>query len=122
MKRADGEYGQATVELALIMPVLLLLVLSIVQVAVVARDQVLVVHAARAGARAAAVEPVRAVAVDATMASAPLDATRIRVELEVRGPWVTVTVVYRSATAVPLVGGLIDDVEVRATATFRLEQ
>jgi Flp pilus assembly protein TadG len=44
--------GQATVELALVLPLVAMLTLAIVQVALVARDQNLVTHAAREAARA----------------------------------------------------------------------
>ena len=47
--------GQATVELALALPLVCLLLLAVLQVAVVARDRLAVEHAARAAARAAAV-------------------------------------------------------------------
>ena len=49
--------GQSTVEVALLLPFVALLLLAVVQVGLVARDQVLVVHAAREAARAAAVDP-----------------------------------------------------------------
>jgi Flp pilus assembly protein TadG len=42
-----GEDGQATVELALVLPLVAVLLLALVQAAVVARDQILVAHAAR---------------------------------------------------------------------------
>ena len=48
--------GQATVELALGLPLVLLGVLLVVQVGLVVADQVRVVHAAREGVRAAAVD------------------------------------------------------------------
>ncbi|MGA1052784.1 MAG: TadE family protein, partial [Ilumatobacteraceae bacterium] len=50
-----GDRGQATVEFALVLPVAALLVLGIVQVVAVARDQLTVEYAAREAARAAAV-------------------------------------------------------------------
>ena len=50
------ERGQATVELALGLPVVLLGVLLVVQVGLVVADQVRVVHAAREGVRVAAVD------------------------------------------------------------------
>ena len=52
-----GERGQATVEFALLLPVLVLALLAVLQVAFVVRDQVAVVHAAREAARAASVDP-----------------------------------------------------------------
>jgi len=53
--RAAGERGQASVELALVLPVLILFLLGLVQTALVARDQVLLQDAARAAAREASV-------------------------------------------------------------------
>ena len=70
----DGERGQAALEFALCLPILALLLLALVQVGLVVCDQVAVVHAAREGARAAAVTgpaqaarwpPARAVRLDA---------------------------------------------------------
>ena len=56
-RRCQREGGQATVEVALLLPLLALLLLAVVQVGLVVRDQVLVTHAAREAARAAAVDP-----------------------------------------------------------------
>ena len=55
-RRWGGEGGQSTVELVLLIPVVVLALLLVLQVALVARAQVLVVDAAREGARAAAVD------------------------------------------------------------------
>ena len=49
--------GQATVEIAMLLPVLVTTLLLVVQVGLLARDRVLTVHAARTAARAAADEP-----------------------------------------------------------------
>ena len=54
-RRREG--GQATVEVALLLPLLATMLLAVVQVGLVVRDQVLVTHAAREAARAAAVDP-----------------------------------------------------------------
>ena len=116
-----GQGGQATVELALALPVVVLALLLVVQVALVARAQVLVVHAAREGARAASVgEP----AAPAARATPGLDPGRLAVHQGgggAAGALVTVSVAYRAATEVPLVGGLLGDVTVRATVTMRVE-
>ena len=116
--------GQSTVELALGLPFVVVMLLGVVQVGLVARDQILVVHAAREAARVSAVEPgdggPRAAAVDASV----LDPSRLQVDVGPRGEAgsrVAVTVRYRCPTVVPLVGSLIDDVELRATATMRVE-
>ena len=53
--RAGADRGQSTVEFALVLPLVVMVLLLVVQVGLVVRDQVLVVHAAREAARAAAV-------------------------------------------------------------------
>ena len=108
------ERGQATVELALALPVVVLAVLLVVQVAVVAVAQVRVEHAAREAARSAAVGADPA-------GTGGLDPARTDVDVVGDGPWVTAEVRYRVATDLPLVGHLAPDVEVVASATFRAE-
>ncbi|HUK61946.1 MAG TPA: TadE/TadG family type IV pilus assembly protein [Dongiaceae bacterium] len=58
-------------EFALVLPILLVVALAIVQVGLIARDQLLVVQAARAGAREAAVSPDPAAVRSAAAAAAP---------------------------------------------------
>ena len=116
--------GQATVELVLVLPLVVLLSLLVVQVALLARAQVLVTHAAREGARAAAVDPVPAAARAAAEAGAPLDPARLDVRFEgghASGDRVAVEVRYRVATDVALVGPLVPDLVIGAVATMRVE-
>jgi Flp pilus assembly protein TadG len=123
-RRGQGEGGQATVELALTIPFIGLLLLGIVQVGLVVRDQVLVVHAAREAARAAAVHSDAASAEAAALAGSGLSSGRLTVVRGERGPpgsTVSVTVRYRTPTAVPLVGALLGDVDLSATAAMRVE-
>ena len=56
-RRSEANSGQATVELALVMPLIIGLVLIILNVGLVVRDQLAVWHAASAGARAASISP-----------------------------------------------------------------
>ena len=57
MRRSDrGSVGSATVEFALVLPLVLVVVLALVQVGLLVRDRLLVEAAARAAARAAAVQ------------------------------------------------------------------
>lgn len=123
-RRGAGEAGQAAVELALVLPLLVVVALAAVQVALVARDQVLVLHAAREGAREAAVADDRGAVVRAAEGATGLDAGRLSVDPG--GPaaagTVTVEVTYRSPTEVPLVGALVGDVRLSATATMRSER
>lgn len=112
--------GQATVEFALALPLVAVLVLGIVQLVVVARDQLAVELAAREGARAAAVAAAPAPAASAAAGRA-VDLAPIEVSVSESDGRVTVTVRHRSATNVPLIGLAIGDVEVAATVTMRRE-
>lgn len=49
--RRNGERGSAIIEFALLLPILLLVLLAVVQVGVLASDQLVITQAARAGAR-----------------------------------------------------------------------
>ncbi|MBS1847721.1 MAG: pilus assembly protein [Actinobacteria bacterium] len=55
--RHRDERGQATVEFALVLPIVVMLALGVVQVARVTAFQVAVIDSARSAARAAAVDP-----------------------------------------------------------------
>ncbi len=115
-----GDAGQAAVELALLLPLVVVLLLGMLQVALVGRDQLAVELAAREAARAAAVSASPAAA--ATMAAnrvttlAPLG-----IDVAVGADTVTVTVTHRSVTRVAIIGHVIGDVDLRATATMALE-
>lgn len=119
-----GQRGQATVELALVLPVFTLLVLLLLQVALVVRAQVVVGHAAREGARVAAVDrrPGRPVA--AARATPGLERNRVRVAVDRRSAdgLVAVTVTYRARTDVPLVGRLVRDPTLTATVVMAVER
>lgn len=116
-----GQAGQATVELALALPVVVLVLLAVVQVALVARSQILVVDAARAGARAAAVRA--GAAAGAARRTPGLDAARVDVAESGAGPGgdVEVRVRYRAPTDVPLVGALVGEPTLTATVTMAVE-
>lgn len=120
----ERDEGQAAVELALVLPLLVILLLAVAQVTLVARDQVLVVHAARAGARQAAVDDgsdaVRQAAADAS----GLKSSRLRVETTAVGPvprLVRTRVRFVASTDVALIGPLLPDVTLEATAAMRSE-
>ena len=119
-----GQEGQAAVELALVLPLVALLLLAVVQAGLVVRDQVLVVHAAREAARAAAVDPSAGAPRQAALAAAPLDAGRLDLQVSRSGRSgdpVSVAVSYRSATFAPMIGPLLPDVVLRAKASMRRE-
>jgi hypothetical protein len=118
-RTSDG--GQATVEFALTLPLIAVLALLLVEGALVGRDQVAVVHAAREAVRAASVDP---------DPDAPAEAARrvlpgATVDAGVRPPPgrpVTVTVSYRSPTDLPLVGSFLPEPRLSARAVMRVER
>jgi hypothetical protein len=102
-----------------------LLALMLVQVTLVVRDQVLVIHAAREAAREAAVDADPEVAGRGARAGGALDPSRLDVEVSGRGAAgsrVTVAIRYASPTEVPLVGPLVGDVDLSGVATMRVER
>ncbi|HET8618513.1 MAG TPA: TadE family type IV pilus minor pilin [Acidimicrobiales bacterium] len=123
LRRTDR--GQATVELALLLPFVALLLLAFVQAIVVARDQLLVTHAAREAARAAAVDADPGAARRAAVAAGPLAGERLEVDVGERGApggRVRVEVRYAEPTHLPLVGRMVGDLTLRSDATMRVER
>ena len=124
MRREREDGGQASVELALVLPLVVILLLGVVQVGLLVRDQILVVHAAREGAREAAVNASGDAARGAALASSTLADSRLTVTTSGRGApgsRVRVEVAYRAPTAVPLLGAAVGDLTLRASATMRVE-
>ena len=125
-RRAGREDGSAVVELALLLPVVFLVLLAAVQVGLLARDQLVLTQAARAGAREAAVSLDEGQVRAAILAAAPgLDGGGIGLEVSREGGQgdpVQVTLAYEVAIAGPLAGWLLPgSVELRASATMRQE-
>ncbi len=124
MQGREDQDGQAAVELALVLPLLAILLLGMMQVALVVRDQVLLTHAAREAAREAAVEPSHEAARRAAEAGAPLEPGRLSVVMAATGSGETrvgVQLSYRSSTDLPLVGPLLPDVRLESRASMRKE-
>lgn len=114
--------GQATVELALLLPVVTLLLLAVVQIGLIARDRVLTVNAARAAARAVAVQPDPATARTAAgLALPPGRRFRVVLDGELRAGGLATVIVTTRAHPVPIVGRLLPAVEVRERLTVRVE-
>lgn len=123
--RRRSDDGQSTVELALGLPLVMAMLLLVIQVGLVARDQVLVAHAVREAVRAAAVDAHPDAAVAAAKAAGPLDPGRLDVAVGPRGgrgSRLTVGVSYRSPTNLPLVGDALPDVVLNSRATMRVEK
>lgn len=120
----ERDEGQAAVEVALVLPLLVVLLLAIVQVVVVARDQVLVVHAARAGAREAAVGADPAAVRRAVAEAGSLKVDRLVVDTNMVGPGQDVVITrvrFRAGTDVALVGPLLPDIVLEGTAAMPRE-
>ncbi|MGD9997264.1 MAG: TadE family type IV pilus minor pilin [Ilumatobacteraceae bacterium] len=117
-RRTGADRGQAVVELALALPLVCLLLLGVVQTAIVVRDQLLVQHAAREAARAASVSAAPSAAAERAVHAIAADAS---VSVSSSDDRVTVRVTLTSRTDVPLVGALMPDRVLTATATMARE-
>ena len=119
-----GQQGQAAVELALLLPLLLLMALFLAQTAVTARDQIMVIHSAREAARAVAVSNDASRARPAALAASRLDPRRLRVRVdEPAGTGnVSIRLDYRSAVRFPPLGALLDDLRLTGEAVMRAER
>lgn len=117
--------GQSTVELALCLPALAILMGLVVEVALVASDQARLWHAAREGARVAVVDPDESAVRDAVERSG-LEGIHLSIDPEsgyrVQGHPLEVELTYQTNGHVPIVGELFDDMELHSTATMRIEE
>lgn len=104
MRRGDRQSGQATVEFALIVPVIAIVFMAIAQVAVVAYTQLALAHLSREIARELAVDPSADVGPLATERSLlRLDDLRIETQMipaESGGRAMVVVVVSHDVTAI----------------------
>jgi Flp pilus assembly protein TadG len=117
---ARSDRGQATVELALCLPLLFVFLLGIVQLVVVVRGQLAVQLAAREGARAASVAAPTAAAAQGAATHA-VTLRPLAVSTSTSQSTVTVTVSHLVHTDVPMIGLLLPDITVTAEATMTLE-
>ena len=123
--RADAR-GSAAVEFALVLPLVLIVVLALVQVGLFVRDRQLVEAAARAGARAAAVQDDPSEVRAMSLAAAPgLDPALTAIDIArtgTRGDPVEVRVTYTDPARVPLVAWLVGNgVTMSSSAVARQE-
>lgn len=120
------ERASASVEFALVLPLVLVMALALLQVGLLVKDQLVLEGSARAGARQGAVTTDDSeVAEAAERAAVSLDPDGLEVHVERdggRGTPVTVKVAYHAPIAVPLVAWLFPDtVDLGATAVMRQE-
>jgi Flp pilus assembly protein TadG len=121
-----SERGTAAVEFALVLPLVLVVALALVQTGLLVRDRLLVEAAARAGARAAAIQEEPSAIRAAALAAAPsLDDGAVDLAVTrkgVRGEPVTVSVRYLASVRVPFVVWLFgDSVGMTTSTTARQE-
>jgi hypothetical protein len=115
------ERGQATVEFALVLPLVFALLLLLVQVALVGRDELLVVHAARDAVREATLTANSVDVARAAQRTLPGSVAHV-VRRGAVGEAVEVEVSYVSHTRMPLIGALLPDVTVHAASVMRVER
>ena len=118
--RSEPDSGQATVELALVMPLIIGLLLIILNVGLVVRDQLAVWHAASAGARAASISPdspnVVQQAVEAEVRLRPLHLQIVR-----DGDLITVEAKYPRAFGLWLISSIAPPLTLSATVTMHVQ-
>ena len=122
--RAKRQRGQALVEFAMVLPVLILLLVGMMQFGLLFHEFLLVTHAAREGARVATLGGSDAEIVAAVNAAAtsPSD-TDIMPASRVRGAQVTITVTKHVALITPLFSAMFPQhpVPVSGTSIMRVE-
>jgi Flp pilus assembly protein TadG len=125
--RRRAERGAASVEFAAVLPLAIVALLLLVQVALLVSEQLSVQHAAREGARAAAVWNDDERARDAALEAGALDANRTTVDVEPAqrsvGDPVRVTIRYAPRIVVPLVGAFVPSgITLHASVEMRTER
>lgn len=120
-----SDRGQATVELALCLPILVILVAALFEIGMLATDRVRLVHAAREAARVAVVEHDPQPAIEAARAGGLHDLDVVispGPESRVQGSPLTVRLSYRPQGRVPLLGALFQKLELESRAVMRIER
>lgn len=120
--------GQALVEFALILPVLLLLVVGVMEFGLIINQYMVVAEAAREGARSAALGDSNAIVTTVVKtAASPIDTSQLTIAISpnttrVRGSGVTVTVTKPVQAITNLINPFFPaGFAVQGTATMRVE-
>ena len=120
-----NDKGQAAVELALLLPVIVLFLLLLIQVGFVVEHQILVVHAAREAARQGAVDASAKDIEQVARSRVALDSSHLHITVQRDnkvGGQVHATVNYNDPTNVAMIGKLLPDIDLSATVSMRVEQ
>jgi hypothetical protein len=121
----SDERGQTTVELALCLPIVALVLAAVVEVGLIVADQARVWHAAREAVRVAAVDDDER---EITYAATRTGLNPLHIEIEPdaihrrQGDPVTVSVTYEPEGRVPMIGRLFERLELHGAASMRIEQ
>jgi len=117
-----GNRGQSTVELAVVLPVVVVLVLVVLQAALLVRDRVVLVHATRAVGRTVIVDPTEHAARRTLVDQGPPGAhATVQLSGDRRpGGLVTVRLAARP-TQLPLVGRVVGAIELREQLVVMVE-
>ncbi|MEZ5176302.1 MAG: TadE/TadG family type IV pilus assembly protein [Acidimicrobiia bacterium] len=118
-----AEGASAVVEFALVLPLVLVLLFGIVEVAVIARSEIQLIHAAREGAREAAASPDTSRAANAVRSALGDLGSRARIGVSrpaAIGARATVRVSVQHRVAAPIFGGFT--VTLSASSTMRVER
>lgn len=120
-----GQRGQSTVEFALVLPIVFVVLLALVQVGVVIYAQIAVTHTAREVARVLAVDPAadpHAAAVAATSLKPDrLEVTVSFAPASTPGRQFVIVEVRYLVPAISGAGGIVGDIATSATASMLVE-
>ncbi len=113
--------GQATVELALVLPVIVFFLLLIIHVGIIVRQHMLVTHASREAARVLSVDNSRKDAIEVAKKNLPNAKVEIFRPLT-SGEYLNVTVRDNVKSPIPILGRVIPEVTLSSTFEMRVEK
>lgn len=116
----DTERGQATVELAIILPFIVLIAAGLMQCGLIVANQLAVWNAARSAARAAAISPDPQLNAQQAANSA-VDLRPLQVTITTIDDIVSAHVVYIDHTNLPLIGVLFPEIRLEASVAMLRE-
>lgn len=126
MSRPRRERGQGAVELALVLPLVVVVTLGVIGVGIVVRDRITLTHVAREAARTAVVDPTPAAVRGGAIGAGGLDPSRLSVSVSTFGAgdrrMATVMLSYRPSDRLPLIGWVLGGVELTEQLTVGVEQ
>lgn len=115
-----GEHGQATVELAVVLPFIVLLAAALIQCGLVVANQLAVWTVARSAARAAAISPDPQLGAERA-ASRASTLQPLQVVLTTDDNVISAHVVYVDRTDLPFIGLLFPNITLEATVAMQRE-